>query len=102
MKTLAELNQEYELELNRVIRTIKQQKAKSVLLQFPDGLKQYSTLIVEQLEKQLPKTLFSIWLGSCFGACDIPNIPKNIKIDLLVQFGHSDWKYKDTNIKVLK
>lgn len=93
-KTILELNEEYELELPRAVRTIKKEKAKNVLLQFPDGMKQYSTTIVKELEKQLPKINFFIWLGSCFGACDVPIIPGNIKIDLIVQFGHSDWGYE--------
>ena len=94
-KTISELNEEYELELPRIIKTINKKKAKRVLLQFPDGMKPYSWTIVSELEKQLPKTQFFIWLGSCFGACDVPIILGNIKIDLIVQFGHSDWNYRE-------
>ena len=34
-----------------------------------------------------------IWLDSCFGACDIPLELKNLKIDLLIQFGHNQWPF---------
>lgn len=92
-KTISEIEQEYDLELGKIVAEIKKQKAKRVLLQFPDGLKIYSAAIVSELEKRTKNKIeFLIWLGSCFGACDIPNVPKNLKIDLLVQFGHSRWK----------
>jgi len=90
-KIISEIEQEYDLELGKIISNIKKQKARRVLLQFPDGLKPYSTTLVDELEKQLPNCEFLIWLGSCFGACDLPNIPAKLKIDLIVQFGHSEW-----------
>jgi 2-(3-amino-3-carboxypropyl)histidine synthase len=72
--------------------TIKKIKPKSILLQFPEGLKPYSTSIVREIKEIAKKTLnreveIRIWLGSCFGACDLPNS----KPDLLVQFGHAPW-----------
>ena len=93
-KTIREIEQEYDLEILRIVKTIKKQKAKIVLLQFPDGMKPYAATITEYLEKQLPKTRFLIWLGSCFGACDVPNLPSALKVDMIVQFGHSKWKFK--------
>jgi len=90
-----ELMQKYDLEIDRVIKTIKKEKAKLVLLQFPDGLKPIATNVAEILEKKT-KAQILIWMGSCFGACDIPNVEhlKNPKIDLIIQFGHSEWKFK--------
>ncbi len=88
MKTLNELQQDYDLELDRVAKEIQKQKPKKVLLQFPDGLKPYSTQVVDLLQKKFPKILFTIWLGSCFGACDIPSSDA----DLIIQFGHAKWK----------
>ncbi len=87
-KTIEEVEEEYWLELGKIVKTIKKEKAKKVLLQFPDGLKPYSTIIVDYLEKQLPKVEFLIWFGSCFGACDTPQVDK-LGIGLIVQFGHS-------------
>ena len=82
---------EYDLELGKVADKIKKQKAKLVLLQFPDGLKPKATEVVDYLEKKTSAE-FLIWVGSCFGACDTPVGLENIKpkIDLIVQFGHSD------------
>jgi len=81
---LKEIQKHYNLELNRIIKEIKNQKAKSVLLQFPDGLKPYAHEIADYLQKKTNAEI-SIWLGTCFGACDIPNSDA----DLLVQFGHA-------------
>jgi len=89
MKTINDLNKEYDLELEKVISGIKSKKAKLVLLQFPDGLKPYATAVVDYLEEKTKNTEFLIWLGDCFGACDTPNLG-NVKVDLVVQFGHNE------------
>lgn len=91
-KKLSELNERYELELNKVIEKIQNNKSKKVLLQFPDGLKQYSTEITDYLCSKTKNVKFFIWLGTCFGACDTPVLGKETekKIDLVVQFGHNE------------
>ena len=89
MKTLHEIEQEYELELPRIISEIKKNKAKRVLVQFPDGMKPYALAIVDELEKRIKNVEFFIWLGSCYGACDVPQVKE---VDMIVQFGHSKWK----------
>ena len=89
MKTLREIEQEYNLELDKIVANIKKEKAKSVLLQFPDGMKPYADVICAELEKKMPAVNFSIWLGSCYGACDVPAVDD--KVDMIVQFGHSEW-----------
>ena len=88
-KTIKELEKEYDFEFDKIVKTIKQKKAKLVLLQFPDGIKPYATTIVDELEGRTSATFF-IWLGSCFGACDIPKVDE--QVDLIVQFGHSEFK----------
>ena len=47
IKTIEEIEQEYDIELERIVANIKKQKAKRVLLQFPDGMKPYSTTIAK-------------------------------------------------------
>ncbi len=91
MKTLKQLNEIYDLELDKVIETIKKDKPKLVLLQFPDGLKQSATAVVDYLESKT-NAEFIIWLDTCYGACDTPVLNKELekKIDLIIQFGHSD------------
>lgn len=91
MKTIQELNERYDLELDKVVSIINKDKAKLVLLQFPDGLKPYATAVVNYLETKT-KAEFLIWLDTCFGACDTPVGLEKIKpkIDLVIQFGHNE------------
>jgi 2-(3-amino-3-carboxypropyl)histidine synthase len=86
IKTVQELEKEYELHLDRIILEIKKQKPKKVLLQFPDGFKPWATEIADYLEKNTNSNIV-IWLGSCYGACDIPHTDS----DLVIQFGHAPW-----------
>ncbi len=93
---ITKIKEKYNLELDKIIKKIKKQKPKNVLLQFPDGLKPYAMAITDYLNENLKnekfKTEFLIWFGSCFGACDTPVGLESIKpkIDLLIQFGHSE------------
>lgn len=90
LKSINEINEIYDLELEKIVRTIRQNKAKLVLLQFPEGLKPYSTVISEEIKKKT-KTEILIWLGDCYGACDVPLETEKLGVDLIVQFGHSEW-----------
>jgi len=87
MKTIKDLNEHYDLELDKVVSNIEENKAKLVLLQFPDGLKQYAMAVVDYLEEHTDAE-FLIWMESCYGACDTPVGLKDV--DLTIQFGHSD------------
>ena len=90
----------YDYELKSAVDLIKKEKAKLVCIQLPDGLKPEATKIVSELEKETNAQVF-IWLDSCFGACDIPIELKNLKIDLLLQFGHNNWPFwKNKTIEV--
>jgi 2-(3-amino-3-carboxypropyl)histidine synthase len=100
-KSINEIEEIYDLEIDRVVKTIKKQKAKKVLLQFPNGMKPYSQVICDEIEDRVKCQCF-IWLGSCFGACDLPLEVERLGVDLIVQFGHSSWSYdRSKKIKVL-
>ena len=90
-KSINEIEEKYDLELDRIVKEVLKLKKKSpvILLQFPDGMKIYATAIVDELKNRLgnDKIEFRIWLGSCFGACDVPKSES----DLIIQFGHSPW-----------
>ena len=87
--TIEELNEKYDLELDKVVAEVGKKKAKLVLLQFPDGLKVYATAVVDYLREKT-KAEYLVWLGSCFGACDTPNLGNVEKdVDMVIQFGHS-------------
>lgn len=84
---------DYDLELEKVAEKINQEKAKSVLIQLPDGLKPKSREIKEFLAKKIDnRTKIFFWAGSCFGSCDIPTSANNANVDLIIQFGHSAWQ----------
>ena len=78
----------YKLELEKVIEKIKEQDAKQVLVQLPDGMKQKAGQVVDSLEKETNAEV-SILFGSCFGACDLPLGLDVLDIDLIVQWGHN-------------
>jgi len=80
----------YDLELNKVVEEIKKQKAKRVCIQLPDGLKPRAKDITDFIKEKTNALVF-IWLQSCFGACDIPEV-EQLNIDLLIQWGHAEWK----------
>ena len=80
----------YDLELEKVVREIKRQKAKHICVQLTDGLKPMADKIQKVIEKKTDAQVL-IWAGSCFGACDIP-AQLNNKVDMLIQFGHSEWQ----------
>lgn len=79
----------YELELEKAESCIKEKDAKAVLVQLPDGLKPKAKEIYDHLEKNTSAKII-IWLAGCYGACDTPDVKG---IDLLIQWGHSEWEY---------
>lgn len=78
----------YKLELDKVVSEIEQRKATQVLIQLPDGLKPKAAEIVDHIENNTAAKAF-IFLGNCFGACDLPLGLDILKIDLMIQFGHN-------------
>lgn len=103
-KTFSDVDEKYELEIERIVKTILKEKAKKILLQFPEGMKPYATAICDEITKRIGnKCECFIWLDSCFGACDVPVEVSRLGVDLIVQFGHSNWSYsKEKGIKVVK
>jgi len=81
----------YDLELDKVTEEINKEKAKLVCIQLADGLKPKAKEIADFLESRT-KSKIVIWMSSCFGACDIPLYIEKLGFDLLIQFGHNEWK----------
>ncbi len=82
---------DYALEIDRIAERIAKNRAKRVCIQLPDGLKPKADEIQRELEKKTGAEVL-IWAGSCFGACDTPQGLERLSVDLLVQFGHSEWR----------
>ena len=82
---------DYALEIDRIADKITSMKAKRVCIQLPDGLKPRAGEIQREIERKTKASVL-IWAGSCFGACDTPQGLDKLGVELLVQFGHSEWR----------
>jgi 2-(3-amino-3-carboxypropyl)histidine synthase len=85
---------EYDFETRRVIKEAKKAKARTIGLQFPEGLKQHAVEIAEELEKETGATCI-IFTDPTYGACDTKDEQAGkLGIDLLVHYGHTGLKRK--------
>jgi len=78
----------YDAEVQKVLDKIKESNAKTVCIQLPDGMKPYAKEIEERIRKETGARVL-IWLGSNFGACDIPLGLNKMGVNLLVSWGHN-------------
>ena len=78
----------YKLELESAIEKIKEEDAKTVCIQLPDGMKPQAKEVADAVKKETGARVL-IWLGSNFGACDIPQGLNRLKVDLLISWGHN-------------
>ena len=78
----------YNLEIDNIIEKIKSGNHKLVLIQLADGLKPKANEIVDKIKDKTDAECL-IWLGSCYGACDIPFGLDQLGIDFIVQIGHN-------------
>jgi 2-(3-amino-3-carboxypropyl)histidine synthase len=85
------IDYEYDLELEKVVESIKSQDAKTVVLHLPDGLKNKGAEIVDYIYENTTGVNVVIWAGSNFGACDLPVDVERAGADLIIHFGHSPW-----------
>ena len=83
----------YNPEVEKVIAKIKGSKAKTVCVQLPDGMKPYAKDITDMIEDETGARVL-IWLGSNFGACDIPLGLNCLGVDLLISWGHNKFHKK--------
>jgi len=87
--SLEELKESYDVELERIVKELEAFKGKTVLIQFPDGMKPWAITIVEYLKEKSDANI-RIWFGDCFGSCDVPESGA----DAMIAFGHAPWSYK--------
>lgn len=78
----------YNPELEKAIERIKAENAKLVCIQLPDGMKPMAKEIEEKITQETGAKVL-IWLGSNFGACDIPLGLERLGVDLLISWGHN-------------
>lgn len=79
--------EQFDFDLERVFKIIKDKHCKTAGLQFPEGLKRQAINIARDIEE---KTKASVIISGnpCFGACDIDTVLAG-KVDVLFHFGHA-------------
>ncbi|MCL4399472.1 diphthamide synthesis protein [Candidatus Parvarchaeota archaeon] len=88
LKSLAE---KYELDLDRIVDSIKEKGYNKVAVQLPDGFKRHALEISEFISKNSGADVY-IWGGSTYGACDVPTGLEKLGIKMIIQFGHARFK----------
>ncbi len=81
----------YSINYEKILASIKENDAKKVMIQLPDGLKSKALEIQNKLKDCNSEILF--WAGSNYGACDLPVGLEKLGIDLLIHLGHTEWVY---------
>ena len=85
-------------EKSKLVRELKKQKPKKVLVQLPEGIKQNALEISSTIEDLGIEVIFSG--ETSWGACSVGlQEAEALKVDLIVHFGHA--KFIDTNFPVL-
>ncbi|PIN73208.1 hypothetical protein COV20_03175 [Candidatus Woesearchaeota archaeon CG10_big_fil_rev_8_21_14_0_10_45_16] len=84
----------YSVEVEKAVERIRKIGAKTVCIQLPDGMKPYAKEIADAVEMET-KARVLIWLGSNFGACDMPLGLNKMGIDLLISWGHNVFHKKE-------
>ncbi|MBU1120463.1 diphthamide synthesis protein, partial [Candidatus Micrarchaeota archaeon] len=88
-----------EFNLKKAFEEINRVKPKLILLQFPEGLKQRTTELIEEIKKK-SNTEVIVLLDPCFGACDLAEEEaKLLEADLIIHFGHE--KFLDSGVKTV-
>lgn len=82
----------YDLSIEEIIKAIKKEEAKRVLIQLPDGLKPEAAGIQQEVKKEIPDVELIFWGGSAFGACDVPLNVERLGVELLIHLGHATWR----------
>ena len=77
----------YDMDLDKVIRKINAKDARTVGLQFPEGLKMQAVKIAKQIENETEATVI-ISGDPCFGACDVSDYKMKGSVELIVHYGH--------------
>lgn len=82
-----------EIDIEQIIRTIKNKNCKRVGIQLPEGLKRQAIFIAKQIQKNNVEVIISG--NPCFGACDVDTILAE-KVDVLFHIGHAEMgKYEN-------
>ncbi|MFP3984896.1 MAG: diphthamide biosynthesis enzyme Dph2 [Candidatus Bathyarchaeia archaeon] len=79
----------FDIEEKRLIKEIKDRKARLVLIQLPEGLKPLGPKLAAAVEETGAIAIISA--DPCYGACDLATIAaEKLGADLIVHYGHSE------------
>ena len=79
----------FDLEEKRLKREIRNRKAKLILIQLPEGLKNHCSRLAAVVEEAGALAIVSA--DPCYGACDLPIVEaERLGVDLIVHYGHSE------------
>lgn len=93
-------NREWAYELDRIEEAISDRDARTVGLQFPEGLKRRAPGVASDLRERISEDVSVLISGQpCYGACDLDTELMR-RTDLFVHFGHSPMKKSDKIIYV--
>ena len=84
----------YNAELDKAVQKVKEEQAKVVCVQLPDGMKPRAKEIHDLIVKETSAKVL-IWLGSNFGACDMPLGLERLNVDLVISWGHNKFRKGD-------
>ncbi|GMH42891.1 hypothetical protein BSKO_10810 [Bryopsis sp. KO-2023] len=89
-EAMSVLPDNYGFEIHKTIWRIRQKGAKTVALQFPEGLLMYSCIIADILERFGGAEHCFVLGDVTYGACCVDDFSaKALEADLLVHYGHS-------------
>lgn len=79
----------YDLEKKRLVREVVDRRARRVLIQLPDGLKQEGFRLARFLENKAGVEVV-VSADPCYGACDVAfSDAEQMRADLIVHYGHT-------------
>ena len=78
----------YNMDLEKVCRKINSRNARTVGLQFPEGLKMQAVKIANVIEENTEAEVI-ISGDPCYGACDVSDSKMKGYVDLIVHYGHT-------------
>ncbi len=92
-------DREWAYELDRIQEAIEERDARTVGLQFPEGLKRRAPGVAADLREVADGVRFLISGQPCYGACDLDTELMR-RTDLFVHFGHSPMKESEKIVYV--
>lgn len=88
----------YNFEVDRIINEVSSRNAKRILLQFPDGMKNYALSIAREIKSKLKFVDVFISADPCYGGCDLAiDEALRFNVDLIIHFGHSPYPIRELN-----